>query len=423
MRIVLKDGIVLLDGKLVKLDILIHDGVIAGIYDGLLLNDGYDIVDCEGLFIAPGFVDMHTHLREPGFEYKETINTGTRAAAAGGFTTVCAMPNTDPVIDKVDVISNFYSRVKKSALTKVYSYAAITNGLSTEEIVDFKSLKLSGAIGFTNDGVGVQMAGTMYEAMKKLSDLDMILAAHCEDNSLKKSGVVHKGNVSERLKLEGIPSLAESIQVARDILIAEETGCRYHVCHVSTKETVRLIRNAKARGVKVTCEVTPHHLLLNENDIKNDDANYKMNPPLRSKEDQQELISALLDGSIDVVATDHAPHSTSDKEQGMSKSPFGIIGLEFVFSLLYTDLVKSNIITLDKLIHLLSYRPSKILKLDTGVMCIGKPADLAIIDLNANYTICPPFCSMSSNTPFIGREVFGLIKATFVNGVKIYERI
>lgn len=328
----LKRAKLLLDNKFIEKDVLIEDGKIKEINESIE-ESNHDVIDLEGKLLTPGLVDVHVHFREPGFEHKETIKTGSLAAARGGFTTVCPMPNTKPIIDTVERLDQVNEIIERDAAIRVLPYVSITEGLSGEKLVDFDGLKAHGAFAFTDDGVGVQTAKVMYEAMKKAASINMPIVAHTEDNSLAGSGAVHEGDVSERLDVEGIPSLAESTQIARDVLLAEAADCHYHVCHVSTKESVRVIRDAKRAGIKVTAEVTPHHLVLDENDFKELDPNFKMNPPLRGSDDREALIEGLLDGTIDFIATDHAPHHKDEKAVGVSKAPFGIVGIEHAFQL------------------------------------------------------------------------------------------
>ena len=304
--------------QLEKCELLIEKDRIKEIATSIT-SDAEKVIDCQGKLVLPGFIDVHIHLREPGGEHKETIATGTMAAARGGYTTVCSMPNTNPVPDSNLEVENLFSRINQDAVIRVLPYAAITKGLLGEERTNITELSKLGVFAFTDDGVGIQTAGQMLEAMKEAAANDMAIVAHCEDNSILYGGVVHKGNVSERLELPGILSACESVQIARDVLLAEEANCHYHVCHVSTKESVRVIRDAKKAGIKVTAEVTPHHLLLTEDDIVEKDADFKMNPPLRSKEDRDALLEGLLDGTIDFVATDHAPHAVEEKALGILK--------------------------------------------------------------------------------------------------------
>lgn len=421
MATLLRNGKVLENGELVTKDIRIEEGQIAEIGERLnVFND--DIIDLNGQFVSAGFIDVHVHLREPGGEHKETIETGTKAAARGGFTTVCAMPNTRPVPDTVENLDRLNDTINNHAVVRVLPYASITERQLGEQLVDFKSLKNHGAFAFTDDGVGVQTAGTMYEAMQHAAQLDMAIVAHCEDNSLIYGGAMHEGEVSRSLGIPGIPSVCEAVQIARDVLLAEATGCHYHVCHVSSKESVRVIRDAKRAGIKVTAEVTPHHLLLNETAITEEDAILKMNPPLRGEDDQTALLAALLDGTIDFIATDHAPHAADEKAQPMTKAPFGIVGSETAFPLLYTRFVKNGDWTLEQLIGYMTTQPSDVFNLPYGRLEVGEPADITVIDLEQEYVIkAEDFLSKSSNTPFIGERVYGNITLTLVEGKIAYQ--
>ena len=381
-----------------------------------------EVIDCQGKLLLPGFIDVHIHLREPGGEHKETIVTGTQAAARGGYTTVCAMPNTNPVPDSVESVKDLLARIEKDAVVRVLPYAAITKGLKGEERTDITELSKLGVFGFTDDGVGIQTAGQMLEAMREAAANDMPIVAHCEDNSILYGGVVHKGDVSERLNLPGILSATESVQIARDVLLAEEANCHYHVCHVSTKESVRVIRNAKRAGIRVTAEVTPHHLLLTEDDIKEADPNFKMNPPLRAKEDRDALLEGLLDGTIDFVATDHAPHAAEEKAEGMLKAPFGIVGLETAFPLLYTHLVKTNKMTLNQLVQTFTNKPAEVFGLPYGTLEEGKVADITLVDLDKEMTIDKnEFLSKGKNTPFNGWKVSGIPVMTIAEGKIVHK--
>jgi len=423
MKLILTNGHTLLNGEWAKRNIVIENGIITS-YDLPEIVDKEDIeINLNGKLITPGLVDLHVHLREPGYTHKETILTGTQAAARGGFTTICAMPNTKPVPDTKELINEFYAICKKDAQVNVFTYAPITLSLISDELSDQKSLLEAGAIAFTNDGVGVQDANTMFASMKLANLNNAIIAAHAEDNSLKDNGVLHDGKIAQELHIPGIPSVSESTQVARDVLLAEAANARYHVCHVSTKETVRIIRDAKKAGIKVSAEVTPHHLLLSEDDIKGLNTNYKMNPPLRSKLDQDALIQGLLDGTIDCIATDHAPHHEDEKNLGMIKAPFGIIGLEYAFALLYTKLVKTGIFSLNQLIEWMTIKPSQCFKLDSGSLEIGKKADISVFDLDTEVEINNQFVSKSSNSPFIGQFVYGDCVMTLVDGEIKWRKI
>lgn len=399
-----------------RIDVRVNNGVITEIGKNLE-NNGEKEIDASGLMISAGFIDLHIHLREPGGEKKETIETGTLAAVKGGFTTVAAMPNTDPVPDHARQMEWLVNEVTERGHAKVLPYAAITMQQAGEELVDFAALKEAGAFAFTDDGVGVQTAGMMYEAMKKAAAVNMPIVAHCEDNSLIYEGAVHEGVFSEKMGLKGIPSICESVHIARDVLLSEATNCHYHVCHISTKESVRAVRDAKRAGIRVTAEVSPHHLLLCDTDIPEIDTNYKMNPPLRSKADRMALIEGLLDGTIDFIATDHAPHTEEEKAQDISSAPFGIVGLETAFPLLYTHFVKKNIFTLKQLIEWLTIKPAQTFGLNLGMLEVGMPADITLIDLNMEKEINPQqFASKGKNTPFTGWNCKGWPVATFVDG-------
>lgn len=375
------------------------------------------IIDVKGGLITPGLVDVHVHFREPGFTHKETIETGSQAAARGGYTTVCAMPNLNPVPDTVARFEEVEAIIQKDAVVKVLQYAPITEELKSETLVDMAGMKAAGAFAFTNDGVGVQTAGTMYLAMTEAAKVGLPIVAHTEDESLLFGGCMHRGKVSEKLGLPGIMSATESSQIARDLILAEETGVHYHVCHLSTKESVRIIREAKQAGVHVTCEVCPHHLIMSEEDITHDHGNFKMNPPLRSTADREALINGLLDGTIDCIATDHAPHSHQEKNQSMVDSPFGIVGSETAFALMYTEFVEKGIFTLEQVIGWMTIKPAEIFNLQTGKIRVGGLADIAVFNLTESYQIdSQDFQSKSSNTPFIGKAVKGQTILTLVNG-------
>ena len=403
-------------------DVLIEDGRIKEI--GQNLSTTGEVIDCQRYLLVPGLVDVHVHLREPGFEHKETIKTGTKAAARGGFTTICPMPNTKPIIDDTEKLKTLNDKIKSDAAIEVLPYVSITKGLKGDELVDFKALKERGAFAFTDDGVGVQSADMMYRAMQEAAKLDMAIVAHTEENSLIYGGAIHQGKKSEELGVPGIPNITEAVQIARDVLLAEAENCHYHVCHVSCKESVRVIRDAKKAGIKVTAEVTPHHLVLDENDITEKDPNFKMNPPLRSSEDRQALIDGLKDGTIDFIATDHAPHQDDEKAVGIEKAPFGIVGIENAFQLLYTKLVKNKVFDLQQLIDWMTVKPSQVFKLKTGVIEKGRRADLTVIDLDREYTLDKnEFLSKSKNTPFHGETLNSDIVLTVAGGQIVYKNM
>ena len=350
--------------------------------------------------------------------------SGSKAAARGGFTPVCALPNVNPVPDNPEAFKELDKLNKKQGQIKIKQYASISKDLNSETtLVDFKGLVKAGAVAFTNDGVGVQTAGLMYQAMKEAAHYDKPIVAHTEDNSLLFGGVIHAGERAKALNLPGMLALTESTQIARDVLLAEATGCHYHVCHVSTKESVRVIRDAKKVGIHVTCEVAPHHLILTDADIPGDDANYKMNPPLRGEDDRQALIEGLLDGTIDCIATDHAPHTEAEKAKGFKEAPFGITGSETAFQLLYTHFLKTDIFSLKELVDWLTIKPAELFSLEAGTIEVGQYADLAIFDLSHEEGIeKDAFASKSKNTPFIGEKVFGSPLYTICNGKNVYTK-
>lgn len=404
---------------MIQKEILIEDNKISEIADKVNVS-AEEVIDGQGKLALPGFIDVHIHLREPGGEHKETIQTGTMAAARGGFTTVAAMPNTNPVPDNREKIDNLLAKIEEDAIIRVLPYASITKGLEGKELTDLESL--GKAFAYTDDGVGVQTADLMLQAMKRAAKLGKAIVAHCEDNSIVYNGVVHDGEVSERLNLPGLPGISESVQIARDVLLAEAAGCHYHVCHVSTKESVRVIRDAKRAGINVTAEVTPHHLILNEQDILSNDANFKMNPPLRAKEDQEALLEGLLDGTIDLIATDHAPHAEDEKALGFLQAPFGITGLETAFPLLYTHLVKTGKLSLKLLVDYLTVKPAEVFGLPYGRLEVAEFADITLIDLTEEWTIDKhTFYSKGKNTPFNGWTVFGKPVLTIAGGKVVYE--
>lgn len=398
-------------------EIWIENGKIKAIGEGFSEAEFDEVFDAKGQLITPGLVDVHVHLREPGFTYKETIAAGTKAAARGGFTTVCAMPNLNPVPDTPEKLEQVYDLIKRDAVVKVLQYAPITGNLRSEVLVDQEAMIKAGAFAFTNDGVGVQTAGTMYQAMKEAAKNNKALVAHTEDESLLFGGVMHAGDKAKELGLPGILSVTESSQIARDLLLAEATGVHYHVCHVSTKESVRVIRDAKKAGIHVTAEVSPHHLILIDEDIPEDFGFWKMNPPLRGKEDREALIEGLLDGTIDCIATDHAPHGLEEKSKSFLESPFGIVGSETAFQLIYTHFVETNRFTLEQVINWMATKPAEIFQLEAGTLTVGAPADVAIFDIEHSSTIDKKdFLSKGENTPFVGWNVKGETLGTFVDG-------
>lgn len=423
MATLLKNGLVYQDGELVREDILINGDKIQALGTDLEeIAPDAEIFDLDGKLVAPGLVDIHEHYREPGFTYKETIETGSKAAARGGFTTVCTMPNLNPVPDDVETFKKQVELNEANSCIHLYQYAAITKEETSEEVVDMEALKEAGAFAFSNDGHGVQSAGVMYEAMEKAAKAGLAICEHVQDDSLYHHGVMNAGKKADELGLPGILGVSESAQLARDIMLAKATGVHYHVCHVSTKESVELVRLAKEYGINVTAEAAPHHVLLSEEDIDGNDGYYKMNPPLRSKEDQYAVIEGLLDGTIDLIATDHAPHSREEKAGDMRKAAFGIIGNETAFACMYTALVKNGEMELAQLLDLMSYNPAKLFGLDAGVIAPGKQADLAVLDLDHPEVIEEAdYLSKAVNTPFTGNEVYGMTTMTFVSGKLVYR--
>lgn len=407
-------------GELVESTITIENEIIAEI--GGEQPAGAEVIDGKNNFVSPGFVDLHVHLREPGFENKETIETGTKSAAKGGFTTLCAMPNTKPVPDSVENLNLINGLIKKSAVVRVLPYGSLTVDEAGEKRTNIAELKEHGAVAFSDDGIGIQLSSTMYEQMQDAAKVDAVVVAHCEDNSLIYDGVMHEGTRNKELGLPGIPSICESVQIARDVLLAEAAGARYHVCHVSSKESVRAVRDAKAAGIRVTAEICPHHLLLEEMDIPSDDANWKMNPPLRSKDDLDSLHTALLDGTIDCIATDHAPHTEEEKCCGMVGAPFGIVGFETAFPLLYTQFVETKKWSLKQLVDWMTIKPAEIFDLPYGKLEVGSSADLTIIDLNKEQTIeVEQFETKGRNTPFNGWKAKGWPIMTIFEGNIVYK--
>lgn len=420
MTTVIKNGTVYQNGRLIKADVLIEDKRIKAIGQNL---KGDQTIDATGQLVTPGLVDVHVHYRDPGQTYKEDIETGTKAAAHGGFTTVGAMPNVIPVPNTAALMKKQVALNQKKGLVHIFQYGPITNDETTNEIPDYAALKQAGAFALSNDGHGVQTAETMYLAMQKAKANNLIIATHAQDDSLFNHGVINEGPKAKELNLPPVSELAETTQIARDLLLAQKTGVHYHICHVSTATSVELVRLAKARGINVTCEAAPHHILLTQDDIKQNDPYYKMNPPLRSKKDQAAVISGLLDGTIDMIATDHAPHAKKEKEGDMSKAAFGITGSETAFATLYTGLVKNSKMPLTKLLSLMTDKPADLFGLkEAGHLEPGKPADITIFDLKHETTIKEEnYQSKGVNTPFTGKKVYGQTVLTMVSGKVVYQ--
>lgn len=420
MRYLLQNAQLLSSGGVFRAaDVLLSGGRIVSIGDRISCPADAVSIDLHKAVLFPGFVDVHVHLREPGFSYKETIRTGTLAAAHGGFAHVAAMPNLDPVPDCAAALAVQRAIIEKDALVHVHPYGAISVGEKGERLADLDGLA-PGVIAFSDDGRGVQSESLMREAMMQCRRLGKILAAHCEDNSLLHGGYIHDGAYARAHGHRGICSESEWGPIARDLRLAEETGCAYHVCHVSTKESVALIRAAKRRGVDVTCETAPHYLTFTDEDLQ-EDGRFKMNPPLRAREDRDALIEGLLDGTIDMLVTDHAPHSREEKGRGLEKSAMGVVGLETSFAASYTALVQTGLLPLGKLVDLMHGAPMRRFGCGTE-LAEGQPADLTAFDLTKTYTVDPEtFLTMGRATPFAGRALTGVCKLTMIGGEPVWK--
>jgi dihydroorotase len=404
------------------LDILIENGKIKAISPRIDLKEA-EIIDASRLVVAPGFIDMHVHLREPGEEHKEDIATGSLAAARGGFTSICCMPNTRPPNDNSGITEYIIEEARKRAVVNIYPVAAITRGLAGEELTDMADLSQAGAIAFSDDGQPVANSLVMRRALEYSLLLDKLIIDHCEDKNLSMGGVMHEGEISLRLGLSGMPAAAEEIMIARDIILAQLTRARLHVAHLSTKGGIELVRLAKKKGIPVTAEVTPHHLILSDENLVNYNPNFKVNPPLRSAEHRQALLEGLKDGTIDVIATDHAPHTPEEKDVEFDLAPFGLIGLETAVSLMLDRFVHKNIISLERLIDLMSCRPAQLLGLkNKGRIAPGADADLTILNLRQEVVIdVERFASKSRNCPFHGWKLKGAVAFTIVGGKIVYR--
>ena len=406
---------VFLDGIFVPMDVRVADGKIAQLLPPTADVQGIPVFEFHNSDLLPGLTDVHVHLRDPGFSFKETMRTGTQAAARGGYTTVCPMPNLNPVPDSTEHLNAELQRIRDDAVIRVLPYAAITVGEKGETLADLEGMAQD-AFAFSDDGKGVQSDEMMKAAMLRAKALGKVIVAHCEDETLLHGGYIHDGAYARAHGHRGICSESEWGQIARDVKLAAETGCSYHVCHVSTKESVDVIRRAKAEGVDVTCETAPHYLLMDENDLQ-EDGRFKMNPPLRGREDREALIEGILDGTIDMIATDHAPHAADEKNKGLEKSAFGIVGLETAFPLLYTGLVRKGIVPLEKVIELLTTAPRK----RFGIA--EEPDSFSIWKLDEQEIIDPShFLSMGKATPFEGMQVYGVCMATVYRGQTVYLR-
>lgn len=421
MSTVIKNGQLFIGDRIELGDLLIEKGKIVAIGQSLT---GDNEIDAGGKLVSPGLVDVHVHYRDPGQTNKENVQTGSKAAAHGGFTTVGAMPNVIPVPNTPELMSEMVKNNQDHGVIHIMQYGPITTDEIGDEIPDYRGLKEAGCFALSNDGKGVQSAQTMYLAMQQAKKNNLVIAEHAQDDSLFNLGVINEGKKAEEFGVRPVTELAETTQIARDLLLAQKTGVRYHICHVSTEKSVGLVRLAKKAGINVTCEVAPHHLLIADYDIPANDGNYKMNPPLRSKADQQALIEGLLDGTIDMIATDHAPHTQEDKAGGFAKAAFGITGSETVFSELYTHFVKTGVFSLTQLLKWLTVKPAEAFGLSqAGRIALGQPADIAIFDLNSSHQIAETdYLSKGTNTPFTGDEVYGQTSMTIVDGKVVYQK-
>ena len=423
MRLLLKNGR-LIDYKTKTdkiVDILIEDDKIKKIETSISSEEADKIIDCTNLNIIPGMIDIHCHLREPGFEYKETIETGSRSAVAGGFTTICPMPNTKPTPDSAIILQKIIEDAKKVDLCNVLPYASVSKGEKGEELVDFEEMKKAGAIAFSDDGMPVVNSRMMRTAMIEADKLGTFVASHCEEKSVA-AGAINNGEIANKLGVEGVLPEAEEIMAAREIVISETNEIRGHICHISTKTTKNMIRDAKKRGVKITCETCPHYFSFTVDEVLKSGSNAKMNPPLREEKDRKAIIEGLKEGTIDCIITDHAPHSEDEKNQDLSKAPNGIIGFETALSAEIMNLIDTNELTYFDLVKLTSYNPAKLIKIDRGVIEEGKIADITIFDPSEEYVYTKEMIvSKSKNTPFIGKKLKGKVKYTIVNGRIVYE--
>lgn len=424
MKLIIKGGAVVdpVAGTLSVSDVMVENGVIVNVGRDLS-EPGAEVIHAEGKLVTPGLIDMHVHLREPGFEAKETIETGSRAAVRGGFTAVAAMPNTKPVADNRSVIRYVIEKAREAGLARVYPVGALTKGSLGKELAEMADLKDAGAVAFSDDGHPVEDSSMMRRAMQYAGMLGLPVISHCEDLKLVAGGVMNESFNSTRLGLRGIPNAAEEIMVARDITLAELTGCRLHIAHVSTAGSVRLIRDAKARGVQVTAEVTPHHFTLTDLAVEGYNTSTKVNPPLRAEADVAAIREGIADGTIDVIATDHAPHTIEEKDAEYDLAPFGIVGLETAVGLVWTELVSKGVISPARAVAMMTINPGNILGLKTGPLAPGSIADITIIDPEMEETVDPnSFSSMGRNTPFGGFRLKGLPIYTIVGGQVVYRR-
>ena len=402
-------------------DVLVEDGVIAGVVDTVNVAEYDEVIDALGCFVMPGLIDLHVHLREPGFEHKETIETGSRAAAAGGFTTICPMPNTKPSTDSPEMVEWVINKAAEVSPINIIPVGAVTLGQAGDELTDIVGMNAKGALAISEDGKSVMNAKVYREAMEIAAKNDVLIMAHCEDKNLVGKGALNAGKVADKLGIQGITNSVEDVIVARDIVLAAETGAKLHLCHCSTAGSVVLLRDAKAEGLAVTGEVCPHHFAMTEDEITEDDANFKMNPPLRSAKDVQALKEALRDDIMDVISTDHAPHHADEKAKGIAEAPFGIVGSETAVALTVTHLLETGYLTPLQMAAKMSTNPAKILGIDKGTLQPGKIADITIINPTEEYVIDKnTFVSKGKNTPFHGKTVRGKVKYTIVSGKVVF---
>ncbi len=424
MKTIIKNGHVLnpstnMDGVF---DVAIEDGIISEIAATIATDGADQVIDASGKYVMPGFIDLHVHFREPGFEYKETIKTGAMSSAKGGYTSVCPMPNTKPAIDSKEMVEWVKEKERTDSVVHILPVGAVTKGQTGVEVTDMKGMKEAGAVAVSEDGKSVMDILVYVDGMKEAAKNGLVVMAHCEDKQLVRGGVMNAGKRAEELGLKGITNSVEDVITARDIFLANETGAQLHLCHCSTKDSVSLVKMAKDAGYKVSGEVCPHHFTLADEDIPCDDANYKMNPPLRSRRDVQALKEGLRDGIMDVISTDHAPHSAEEKAKSMAQAPFGIVGEETAFALTVTELVEQGYLTKMQLVEKMSYNPARILGIEKGRLEPGKAADIVIADFDETYTIdTSTFVSKGKNTPFNGKQVKGRVYQTLVDGKIVYD--
>lgn len=403
-------------------DLLIVDGYISKVEKEIKVEQDMTVVDATNTCVMPGFIDLHVHLREPGYEYKETIQSGAAAAARGGFTSICPMPNTKPAIDSVEMIEVICEKAKKDAIVNIFPIGAVTKAQNGDELCDIVGMAKKGAVAISEDGKSVMDTAVYLEGMKLAKEANIPVFAHCEDKNLVGKGVLNAGKKARELGMPEISNAVEDVIVARDIIMAKEIGTRLHLCHCSTKDSVAFVKLAKEWGQPVTAEVCPHHFSITEEDILEDDANFKMNPPLRKKEDVKALKEGLRDNIMDIIATDHAPHGAEEKKKSIKDAPFGIVGLETAFALTVTELVEQGYLTKMQLAEKMSYNPAKVIGVERGSLEVGKIADIVLVDFEKEYKIdANKFVSKGKNTPFHGKSVKGMVLKTFVSGHLVYD--